>query len=42
MKIKDLKQALIGSFSWHLSPQGYKYWNNVYEELSKLKDENEE
>ena len=38
MEIKELKQALISSFSWNLSPQGYEYWDNVYEELSKIED----
>lgn len=28
---ESLSSALIGAFDWGKSPQGHKYWENIYE-----------
>lgn len=29
---KSLSEALVGSFSWTKSPEGFNYWYSVYNE----------
>jgi hypothetical protein len=29
----DLKQAMNWGFMWHLSPEGFDYWENIYNSL---------
>lgn len=42
-KEESLEDALLGGFVWDESPEGFHYWNNLYEAaLSKAKPHNDE
>lgn len=30
---REQKKALYNAFNWSTSPEGYKYWNQVYQQL---------
>jgi hypothetical protein len=35
-KLKEASEAIYSGFSWHLSPQGHEYWNEVRNNLLGL------
>ena len=41
-KVWDIKTKLAYAFPWDESPQGYKFWVIVYEQLNKLASHPEE
>ena len=36
VKEESLKSALLGAFVWQKTPQGHKYWQEIYESLDQL------
>jgi hypothetical protein len=30
---ESLKEALLGAFVWHHTPQGHKHWQDIYDSL---------
>lgn len=36
-QFESQEQALPNSFGWSYSPEGFDYWNNLYESLLKTK-----